>query len=110
MSKTLRTRRNVLKKAFYVAPVILIMAANPSFASAGSTDYKDKEKKNWNEHKEKTNNGLHKGWFKDHDNNGLHKGWYKDHDFNNSNNNNGNPVRAVPEPVRCYFSPQGLVR
>jgi hypothetical protein len=35
------------KKAAYVTPVILTMAANLSFASAGSTDYKHKEKKIW---------------------------------------------------------------
>jgi hypothetical protein len=79
--KKLISRRDVLRIAAYLTPVIVTMAMSPSIASAG-TD----------------NNGLHKGWFKDHDNNGLHKGWSKDHDFNNSNNNNGNPVRAVPEP------------
>jgi hypothetical protein len=39
------TRREVLKKAAYIAPVILTVQANFSFASAGSGDYID-EKKN----------------------------------------------------------------
>jgi hypothetical protein len=54
------------------------------------------------------NNGLHKGWLKDHDNNGLHKGWLKDHDYNTSNDNNGNPVRAVPEPGSLLLLATGI--
>jgi hypothetical protein len=71
VSKTLITRRDVLKKAAYVTPVILSMPFNPSFASAGSDN-------SYREDKAKNNNGLHKGWFKDHDDNGLHKGRFKD--------------------------------
>jgi hypothetical protein len=36
MSETGTTRREVLTKAVYVAPVILTLAAVPAFASAGS--------------------------------------------------------------------------
>jgi len=35
-SKNMSTRRDFLKKVGYTAPVILTMAANPSFASGGS--------------------------------------------------------------------------
>jgi hypothetical protein len=78
VSKTLITRRDVLKIAAYVTPVILSMPFNPSFASAGSDNsYREDKAKN-EEEKSKSNNGLHKGWFKDHDDNGLHKGRFKD--------------------------------
>jgi len=39
------TRREVLKKAAYVTPVILTVQANFSFASAGSGDYTDEKTK-----------------------------------------------------------------
>ena len=40
------TRREVLQKAAFVAPVVLTLAAVPSFASAGSGgDEKDKKPK-----------------------------------------------------------------
>ena len=73
MFTKLISRRDILRIAACVTSVIATMAASPSIASAGPD-----------------NNGLHKGWFKDHDNNGLHKGWFKDHDLENSNNNNAN--------------------
>jgi len=38
------TRREVLKKAAYITPVILTVQANFSFASAGSGDYIDEKK------------------------------------------------------------------
>jgi len=36
------TQRKVIKKAAYIAPVILTMAAVPSFAAKGSKDQKTK--------------------------------------------------------------------
>ena len=39
------TRREVLRKSVFVAPAILTLAAVPSFASAGSGNYDDKDKK-----------------------------------------------------------------
>lgn len=36
MNETLGTRRDFVKKAAYVAPAILTLAAAPSFAKAGS--------------------------------------------------------------------------
>jgi len=51
------TRREVLKKAVFVAPAVLSLAAVPSFASAGSsTEEKEKDKdkeKRTEKHKEK---------------------------------------------------------
>ena len=48
MSEQRITRREIIKKAAYVTPVIMTLQANFSFASAGSGDYidkiKDKEK------------------------------------------------------------------
>lgn len=46
MSEERLTRREVLKKAAYVTPVILTLKANFSFASAGSGDYPDETKTN----------------------------------------------------------------
>ena len=43
-SKEKLTRRDLIKKAAYVAPVILTLAVNPSFARAGS-DGKGKSNK-----------------------------------------------------------------
>ena len=46
MSKTNLTRREVIKRAAYVAPVIVTLPALPSLAAAGSGDKeKDKDKK-----------------------------------------------------------------
>ena len=39
MSEKQLTRREILKKAAYVAPVIVTLKANFAFASAGSGDY-----------------------------------------------------------------------
>jgi hypothetical protein len=38
------TRRAVLKKAVYVAPLVLTLLALPSFAATGSTAHKKKDK------------------------------------------------------------------
>ena len=50
MSEELITRRDIIKKAAYVAPFIFSIPATFSFASAGSGDYyvgtKDKDNKN----------------------------------------------------------------
>src|SRR5262249_9159820 len=40
------TQRKVIKKAAYIAPVILTMAAVPSFAAKGSKDQKTRARKN----------------------------------------------------------------
>lgn len=93
MSKKLISRRDILTIAAYIALLIAIMAVSPSMAATAPDNPHLQDKV-----RNVSNNGLHKGWFKDHDNNGLHKGWFKDHDNNTSNENNGNPVRAVPEP------------
>ena len=45
MSEKQLSRREVLKKAAYVTPVILTVQANFSFASAGSGDYADEKTK-----------------------------------------------------------------
>ena len=37
------TRREILKKAAFVAPTILTLAATPSFASVGSRDHEPRE-------------------------------------------------------------------
>ena len=39
MSDERVTRREIIKKAAYIAPLILTLQANFSFASAGSGDY-----------------------------------------------------------------------
>jgi hypothetical protein len=39
------TRREILKRAAYVAPVILTLAAVPAFAAKGSSDPKIKDPK-----------------------------------------------------------------
>jgi hypothetical protein len=93
MSKKPISRREILRIAGYITLLIAIMAMSPSIAATVSDNPHSQDKA-----KNESNNGLHKGWLKDHDNNGLHKGWLKDHDYNTSNDNNGNPVRAVPEP------------
>ena len=103
MSKKLISRRDVLRIAAYITPAIATMALSPSTAATGSDNPNHKEKA-----KNEGNNGLHKGWFKDHDNNGLHKGWFKDHDNNTSNDNNGNPVRAVREPGSLLLLATGI--
>ena len=41
MSEKQLTRREILKKAAYVAPVIMTVKANFAFVSAGSGDYAD---------------------------------------------------------------------
>ena len=50
MSDERVTRREIIRKAAYIAPLILTVQANFSFASAGSGDYysdpPDKDKKN----------------------------------------------------------------
>jgi hypothetical protein len=54
------SRREILKKAAYIAPTILTLQALPSFASTGSglaEETREKEKKD----KEKGNNGLGNG-------------------------------------------------
>jgi hypothetical protein len=57
MSKELITRREIIKKAAYVAPIILTIPATFSFASAGSGDYhvntKNKDNKNQNNKEKK---------------------------------------------------------
>ena len=108
MSKKLISRRDVLRIAAYATPVIATMAVSRSIAATGPDNPHRQDKAKNEEEKSKSNNGLHKGWFKDHDNNGLHKGWYKDHDSNNSDNNNGNPVRAVPEPSSLLLLATGI--
>ena len=50
------SRREVLKKAAYVAPAILTLTVVPSFASNGSGTIEEKEKD-----KEKGNNGVGNG-------------------------------------------------
>jgi hypothetical protein len=45
MSEERTTRRELLKKAAYIAPVILTVQANFSFASAGSGDYYERDDK-----------------------------------------------------------------
>jgi len=54
MANEQASRREVLKKAAYVAPVILTLQATPSFASNGSVLTEEKDK-------EKGNNGLGNG-------------------------------------------------
>ena len=109
MSKKLISRRDILKIVAYVTSVIATMAVSPSIAATGPDNPNHHEKAIREEkEKSKTNNGLHKGWLKDHDNNGLHKGWFKDHDFNTSNNNNGNPVMAVSEPGSLLLLATGI--
>ena len=45
MSEQRVTRREIIKKAAYLAPIVLTVQANFSFASAGSSDYTDNDKK-----------------------------------------------------------------
>jgi hypothetical protein len=47
------TRREIIKKAAFVTPVILTFAAAASFAQAGSSNHKEKAKGKDKEHKEK---------------------------------------------------------
>jgi hypothetical protein len=65
MSEQRLTRREIIKKAAYVAPIILTAKANFSFASAGSGDYAgsgnsidyiDKDKKDKKEKKDNDDN------------------------------------------------------
>ena len=56
MSEERPTRREVLKKAAYLTPVIFTVAANFSFASAGSGDYYDRDEKDKNEKEHKKDN------------------------------------------------------
>jgi hypothetical protein len=44
-SELLTTKREFLKKAAYMAPAVLTLAAAPSFASAGSSSHGRKPKK-----------------------------------------------------------------
>jgi hypothetical protein len=80
MSKKPISRREILRIAGYITLLIAIMAMSPSIAATVSDNPHSQDK------------------AKNESNNGLHKGWLKDHDYNTSNDNNGNPVRAVPEP------------
>jgi hypothetical protein len=43
MAKERITRREAIKRAAYTAPVILTILAAPSYASAGSGNYRDKK-------------------------------------------------------------------
>ena len=95
MSKKLISRRDVLRIAAYATPVIATMAVSRSIAATGPDNPHRQGKAKNEEEKSKSNNGLHKGW-------------YKDHDSNNSDNNNGNPVRAVPEPSSLLLLATGI--
>ena len=59
MSDERVTRREIIKKAAYIAPLILTLQANFSFASAGSGDYysdpSGKDKKNQDKKGKKDN-------------------------------------------------------
>jgi hypothetical protein len=104
MSKKPISRREILRIAGYITLLIAIMAMSPSIAATVFDNPHSQDKA-----KNESNSGLHKGWLKDHDNNGLHKGWLKDHDYyNTSNDNNGNPVRAVPEPGSLLLLATGI--
>ena len=46
MSEERTTRRDIIKKAAYITPIILTMSANFSFASAGSGDGLNSEGEN----------------------------------------------------------------
>jgi hypothetical protein len=64
MSEERPTRREILKKAAYIAPVIFTVAANFSFASAGSGDYyeRDEKDKKDKQHKNDNTNNDNKNW------------------------------------------------
>ena len=47
------TRRDIIKKAAYIAPIILTMSANFSIASAGSGDGLNSEKEDKKDKKDK---------------------------------------------------------
>ena len=55
MSQELMTRRDIIKKAAYIAPVIVTMPAKFAFASGGSGDVLDGEVKDKKDKKEKKN-------------------------------------------------------
>lgn len=59
------TRREVLKKAAYITPVVLTLPAVPAFASTGSQGPKRRK------------GGNHWGWEKPHEDEGNHFGWEK---------------------------------
>jgi len=67
MSKKLISRRDRLTMAAYITLLIAIMAVSPSMAATAPGDPHLQDKV-----RNESNNGLHKGWFKDHDNNDLH--------------------------------------
>jgi hypothetical protein len=52
MSEQRVTRREIIKKAAYLAPIVLTVQANFSFASAGSGDYTDNDEKDKKEKKD----------------------------------------------------------
>lgn len=64
MSDERITRREIIKKAAYIAPLILTVQANFSFASAGSGDYysdppgKDKTNQDKKDKNDNSNNFL----------------------------------------------------
>jgi hypothetical protein len=45
--ETQTSRRDLLKKAVYVTPAILTLAAIPAFAAKGSRDPRSRSKKGW---------------------------------------------------------------
>ena len=51
------TRRDIIKKAAYITPIILTMSANFSIASAGSGDGLNSEKENKKDKKDKGQKG-----------------------------------------------------
>ncbi|TAJ98352.1 hypothetical protein EPO44_11795 [bacterium] len=53
MSEKRLTRRDAIKKAVYTIPIILTLAASPSFASAGSGDQGERGG-HWVRHKKTT--------------------------------------------------------
>jgi hypothetical protein len=91
MSKKPISRREILRIAGYITLLIAIMAMSPSIAATVFDNPHSQDKA-----KNESNSGLHKGWLKDHD--------Y----YNTSNDNNGNPVRAVPEPGSLLLLATGI--
>jgi hypothetical protein len=56
------TRREVLKKAAYIAPLIFTVQANFSFASAGSGDYYERDEREKKSKKDNDDNKDLKNW------------------------------------------------